>query len=225
MIKWITLFLLTSSYVFSQDVTIKPESKQLITVSSEFIPGSTSNLDQYLVSKWAKGKLYYANGTFKEYDSLNFDRYGNVIETVIENKPLSVYPIGLAGALIYTGSATGYILVKAVLDGTPKLLEVRSIGKTVLASTLNTIQEVERKTIKTDDIRFVPKPEAEISVSEKFYVWNGSEWNSFKMNKSGIAKLFNLDKKEVQEVTSTNNIKTSTNEGVVALFQYFNNLE
>lgn len=225
MIKWTVLLLLANAYVFGQDVTIKPSTKQLITIEPNFQLTYPSTYDQYTVDKWAKGKLYYANGTSKQYDSLNFDRYGNVIKTVINSKPLSVYPIGLAGALIYVSKHSGHVFIKAVLDGTPKLLEVCSAGKFILANTLITSEEAERKTIKSDDIRFVPKQEPKINVSKKFYVWNGSEWSMFKPTKGAIINLFKLDKKVVHDYFATNKLKSTTEGGIILLFQHFNNLE
>jgi len=225
MIKWIVLLLLANAYVFGQDVTIKPATKQLVAIGANFELNYPSTTDQYIVSKWAKGKLYYANSTSKKYDSLNFDRYGNAIETVINSKPLSVYPIGLAGALIYTGDNAGYVLVKATIDEAPKLLEVISAGKYVLAYSLTAIEDVESTLIKTDEFRFAPKPEAKVNVSGKFHLWDGTTWSAFRLNKHTISKLFMVEKKVLQEYISRNNINLSTNKGVIKLFQHFNYVE
>ncbi|MCB0494841.1 MAG: hypothetical protein KDC79_01780 [Cyclobacteriaceae bacterium] len=223
MIKWTFLLTLITSFGFCQEVKIDLSQKQLITVSNEFNISVSQNNDQYLASRWSKGKLYYANGTSKQYDSLNFDRYSKTIEVVVNNKPLSIYPMGLAGALIYTGASSGYVLVKADIEGAQKLLEVCSSGKFILVKGLEAAEVKEIATIKMDEVRFEPKPEAQLNVGENYFVWNGESWKSFKLNKSGIGNLFNLDKKTLQNYISEQGISPTNKEQLILVFQHFNN--
>lgn len=223
MIKWTFVFITLSSLVFGQEVTINQAGSQPITLESGFKLQFVSGNNQYLMSHWAKGKLYYANNTSNAYDSLNFDRYGNAIEVIIHDKPLTVYPMGLAGALIHTGENSGYVLIKGELDGEQKMLEVLSSGKYVLAKYLEVNEVPSSQIVKTDEFRFVPKPEAPVNISIVFYVWDSGAWNEFRLNKSSIGKLFKVDKKEIQNFSYENHLNISNAKDLIQLFHYFNN--
>lgn len=222
MIKWTIVFLLFSYSLFGQDVTISPGKEKLIHVQDGFNLDYLVNDDRYVLSRWAKGKLFYANNSFKEYDSLNFNRYDNIIELIVNNKPLSLYAMGLAGALIYTSDNSGYILVSVPVEGENKLMMVYSTGKYVLAGLASVNDTNFESNVKVDEIRFVPKPEKEVNVNNDYYIWEIDKWSSFKLTKSNIAKLFQSDKKEISSIYVQLSKQSNEEESLIKLFDYLN---
>lgn len=215
------LFLVTH-WAQSQDVILNVASAKPIEVSAGFELVNPQNNNQYIAAQWSSGKLFYINGTTKIYDSLNFDRYANVIEVVINNKALSILPRGLSGALIYSTTSSGtMLLVSKVADDT-KFLLVEGSGKYLVASYLVSSEQHEEVTSKLDEIRFVPKEKRDLIIKEYFFLLDQGSWSPFKPNKSTLSKLFNVDKKELQSLASNTGVNLNSKNGLIELFKTLN---
>lgn len=223
--KWMLIFLFAANWVNGQDVTLNINATDPLKLSLGFNLFIPPNDHQYLASQWTKGKLFYANGTSKTYDSLNFDRYSDAIEVVINNKPLSIMPMGLSGALIYSSNNSGTVLIVGKVDGKRKFLLVLSEGQHLLASFLHSSEHHTELTYKIDEIIFVPQKEEEPIIKKNYVVLDNRNWIRFKMNKSAISKLFNVDKKELKSIASNKGINTSDKRGLLQLFQALNKYE
>lgn len=220
--KWIFIFLFSANYVNGQHVKLQPDESIPIYLSPDFSLFIPQQDYQYVASKWASGRLFYTNGTSKRYDSLNFDRYSNKIEVVINNKALSILPMGLTGALIYFSDKVGYLLIVGKVKDQPKFLAVESVGQYVLAAYLISSAPKEDLTYKTDEIRFVPKIKKEDLIKKTFWLLTNGIWAEFKMNKSTVSKLFKIDKKKLQSIASDKGINVNNKHELVRLFQFLN---
>lgn len=220
--KWIFIFLFSANYVNGQHVKLKPDESNPIFLSPDFSLFIPQHDNQYVVSKWARGRLFYTNGTSKRYDSLNFDRYSNKIEVVINNKALSILPMGLTGALIYSSDTVGYLLIVGNVKDQPTFLAVESVGQYVLASFLISSEQNEVLTYKIDEIRFVPKRKIDVIIKRKHLLLNNKVWGEFKLNKSTISNLFKVDKKGLQSIASDRGINVNNKQELVRLFQFLN---
>jgi hypothetical protein len=220
MIKWILILVLAANWVNGQNVTLN--SNNSIKLSLDFSLFVPQNEHQYIATQWAKGKFFYANGTSKPYDSINFDRYENVIEVVVNNKALSIMPMGLSGALIYNSSNSGTILIVGEIDERSRFLMLQSEGQYILVSYMTTNEMQEETNYKTDEIRFVPKSDAKLVLEENYFILSNGAWREFKISRSSISKLFKVEKKELQSIASENGIITGSKSGLIELFQLLN---
>ncbi len=220
--KWIFFSLFITNWAFGQDVSLTNNVTNPIKLNPAFELYVPVNDQQYIAGQWAKGKLFYTNGTSKHYDSLNFDRYSNVIEVVLNNKVITIRPMGLSGALIYNSQTSGSLLIVGKVSDQSLFLVVESKGRYVLASylTANETQKVEN--YKVDEVRFVPKKKNELIIKENYVLLNDNTWDWFKINKSEIGKLFKVDKKDLQSMAAENGINANNKTELVPLFNLLN---
>lgn len=134
--KAIFIILIISHLAKGQDVIVHAQGENPIEVSFEFSLVAPPNLNQYIAKQWANGKLFYTNGTSKYYDSLNFDRCSNELEVVVNNKALSILPMGLSGALVYNSTSSGTMLLVGKVADKARFLLIESTGQFLLASYL-----------------------------------------------------------------------------------------
>jgi len=71
-------------------------------------------------------------------------------------------------------------------------------------------------------MRFVPKEEGDKIIKEAFVIFREGSWEEFKISKSFLSKLFNIDKKELQRMSSDAGISMSDKVGLIKLFQLLN---
>ena len=225
MTKWLFICVLSGTWSFGQDLILASTTTKPVQLKEGFELRTPKNDHQYVSVQWAKGNLYYANGTSKTYDSLNFDKYGNKIDVIIHNKPLSILPLGLAGALIYETPTSGYVIIEGAIEEGRKFLLVNSVGDFTLVSYTSINEVIPIEFHKVDEIRFVPKAENRLIVSSRFYIWKGMTWEPFKLTKSVIGKLFSLNKKEIQTIFLEHAITTQDEQGLVYLFHLLNSHE
>lgn len=219
MTKWGFLFLLTANTIFAQDVVI---NNSTIQISDKFELVSPSIDQQYVATQWAKAKLFYANGTSKNYDSLNFNRYANEIEIVVNNKVITLRPIGISAALIYHTSTSGSLLMVGSVNDQSLFLLVQSEGKFVLASYLATNEIKKEENYKVDEVRFVPRKKDVIIIKENYVVRKEDVWSEFKLNKSSVSKLFKIEKKTFQDIVAAQGINVGGKEELVQIFNILN---
>jgi len=194
MIKWLIILFILPFTAQAQEVILNLHAAQPVELKGGFGLFFPEHTNEYLVTQWSKGKLFYTNGTSKTYDSLNFNRHQNMMEVVVNNKVLILMPLGLAGGLIYNSDNDGSVLIVGKVNAKANFLLVNSVGKHLLASYLTTrIEEI--RGYKTDEMRFVPKEESDKIIKEKFVIFSNGNWEEFKMSKSFLSKLFNIDKK------------------------------
>jgi len=205
-----------------QDVILNSGVGNPVLLSNKFELHFPNNQNQYIASQWSKGKLFYTNGTSKKYDSLNFNRYGNKIEAVVNNKPLSILPMGLSGGLIYNTDNSGSLLIVGKTVSETRFLMVLSNGKYLLASYLVSTVPAEDLSYKLDELRFVPQKKKENVISVHYVFFDNEKWKSFKLNKSSLAKLFQVEKKTLQSNAETEGINTNTEKGLIELFDFLN---
>ncbi len=220
--KWLFIFLFASCFSKAQDVVIKPQSDNPLEIGRDFELSFPENNNEYLATQWSKGKLFYANGTSKTYDSLNFNRYLDIIEVAINNKVLTLKPMGLAGALIYNSEKLGFVLIAAKVDIETRFLLTNSVGKYLFASYLTADKIEDSRGFRTDELRFVPKKEKEAIINEFFALFKEGKWEKFKLNKSALSKLFKLDKKKLQSIAATYNLNLNDKTGLIVTFQVLN---
>jgi len=221
MIRWILIFLFMASWANAQDVVLNASVRNPIKINTAFELYIPQNQNQYIASQWSKGKLFYSNGTSKTFDSLNFDRFSNKIEVVVNNKALSVLPMGVSGALIYNSNDSGTLLVVGKVEAQFKLLLVQSNGQFILASYLVSSKPIGDINYKLDEFRFVAKQEEAETISNHYVVFENGNWVKFRLSKSSIGKQFGMSKKELQSKT-TKGINTNAKEGLVQLFNVLN---
>ena len=220
--KWTLLFFLIANLANGQDVIVNAGVGNTVQLSDEFELHIPQNQNQYIASQWSKGKLFYANGTSKKYDSLNFDRYGNKVEVVVNNKALSVLPMGLSGGLIYSTDNSGSLFIVGKIAEEARFLIVLSSGKYLLASYLISTAPSDELNYKTDEVRFVPKKKTENVIRAHYVIFENEKWKSFKLSKSALSKLFKEDKKMLQSTAVSEGINTSTEIGLIQLFDFLN---
>ena len=220
--SWVLFLLLISSWASAQHVIITSNAERPFEVSSNFTFDFPKNHFQYLSKYWTKGDLFYTNGTSKQYDSLNFDRYANRLEVVVNNKALSLLAMGLAGALVYESSDKGTLLIVGKIRETSKFLLVNSNGKFVLANYTSTNDIEETATFQVNEIRFSPKPKPELIATSHYVLYKNGEWVDFKLSKSSISKLFRIDKKQMQSSAREAGIANYDDQGLIKLFQLLN---
>lgn len=220
--SWVLFLLLISSWVSAQHVIITSNAESPFEVNSNFTLDFPKNNFQYLSEQWAKGELYYTNGTSKQYDSLNFDRYANRLEVVVNNKALSLLAMGLSGALVYNSNTSGTLLIVGRVKETSKFLVVNSEGQFVLASYMSTNDLEETSNNQINEIRFTPKPKPELVTTKNYVIYKKGKWISFKLSKSSISKLFEIDKKRMQSSANQASIARYNEEGLSKLFQLLN---
>ncbi len=222
MIRWICILIIPSCFANAQDVVLNLNAEKLVEFSDEFKLTFPDNNNEYLMSQWSNGKLFYTNGTSKEYDSLNYNRHLNIIEVVTNNKVLTLKPMGLAGTLIYTSSTSGFVIIVAYINNTSKFLIVNNSQKYLLASYIENKEPPTENEFKVDEIRFVPKEKQESIISRHYVVFSDGNWKELKWNKSGISKLFNIDKKELQKRASKAGIELAESKGLYQIFDILN---
>lgn len=222
MTKWLAILFILPFTVQAQEVILNLHNPQPIELKGGFGLFFPEQTNEYLVTQWSKGKLFYTNGTSKTYDSLNFNRYQNMMVVVANNKVLTLMPLGLAGALIYNSNHSGSVLIVGKINAEAKFLVVNSVGKYLLASYLTTDRIEEVRGHKIDEIRFVPKKEADKIIKEAFVIFNNGSWEEFKISKSFLSKFFNIGKKELQGVATDAGISMSDKAGLVKLFELLN---
>ena len=216
------IFFLITHLAQSQDVILNATGDKPIEVSAGFELVNPQNSNQYIATKWSSGKLFYTNGTTKEYDSLNFDRYANVLDVIIKNKPLSIFPMGLSGALIYNATSAGTMLIVRKVEDEPKFLLVESSGIYILTSYLISSEQHREAIQRIDEIRFAPKEKKDLDIREYFVLFSQGRWSSFKLTKTTISKLFMLDKKELQPLAAKEGVNLNNKDGLVELFKIMN---
>lgn len=216
------LLFITPIFANAQDVVVDLNADTPLQISNDFSLSFPENNREYLVSQWSKGKLFYTNGTSKTYDSLNFNRHLNILEVVTNNKVLFLQPMGLAGALIYDSANKGTVLLVGKTNGVSRFLVIMSQHKYLLASYI----EVEKPPVineaKVDEIRFVAKEEPVSIISSRHTVLINDTWEDIKWNKSGISKLFKIDKKELQKRASNAGIALDNERGLFNIFDLLN---
>ncbi len=219
--KWLAILFVLPFTVQAQEVILNLHAPQPVELKGGFDLFFPEHTNEYLVPQWSKGKLFYTNGTSKTYDSLNFNRHQNMMEVVVNNKVLTLMPLGLAGGLIYNSNYSGSVLIVGIVNAEAKFLVVNSVGKHLLASYLTTkIEEVRRH--KTDEMRFVPKEEGDKIIKEAFVIFSNGSWEEFKISKSLLSKFFNTDKKELQSFATDAGISMNDKVGLIRLFQLLN---
>ena len=216
------ILFLIAHWTQGQDVVLNATGAKPIEVNDGFELVNPQNNNQYIATQWSSGKLFYTNGTTKIYDSLNFDRFTNVLKVVINNKPLSIFPMGISGALIYTTDSTGTMLIVNKLEDDTKFLLVESSGNYLLTSYLVSSEQTEEVTFKIDEIYFVAKDKKDLVIKEHFVLLKQGNWSSFKLTLSTLSKLFKVDKKELQSIASNKSINLTNKNGLVALFKILN---
>jgi len=132
MIKWLILLFILPFTAQAQEVILNLHTPQPVELKGEFDLFFPEHTNEYLVTQWSKGKLFYTNGTSKTYDSLNFNRHQNMMEVVVNNKVLILMPLGLAGGLIYNSDTDGSVLIVGKVNAEAKFLLVNSAGKYLL---------------------------------------------------------------------------------------------
>jgi hypothetical protein len=222
MTKWILLLLLGYNSLLAQPVSFTGNKENPVVVKENFKLVSSSNTHQYLTSKWAKGRLFYLNGTSKPYDSLNLDRHSNKLEVVANNKILALLPMGLSGVLIATDQLAGSIIIVAVVNGESKFALLESYGDYLLASFIEINEPIKNHTYANDEIRFVAKEKPGLVVKEHYMVLMNGNWEVFKISKSAIGKLFKVDKKEIQSIASKAGISINNQNGLLQLYKEMN---
>lgn len=220
--KWLIIILLVTQLAQGQDVSLHSNGNDPVELSDNFSLFIPQNVNQYLATQWSKGRLFYPNGSSKDYDSLNFDRYSNVLEVVSNNKAVSILPMGLSGALIYNSPSLGTVLIVGKVVEESKFLLLQSEGKYLLASYLFSNDNQVELNYKNDEIRFVPKKKVEAVIKEHYVIFEKEQWEEIKLNKSAFSKLFKVDKKELQSLASENGLNTNNKQGLKALFQLLN---
>ena len=223
MSKWVLSFLLfVGHWTLGQEVRIYSNTETPIHLSEGFELHIPANENKYIVTNWSKGQLYYPNGGYKSYDSLNFDRYTNAIEVVKNNKPLTIMPMGLLGALIFDTSASGYLLIVGSFESNNQFLLINSIGKYVLASKIDASIKNSELSSNIDEVRFVPKPEEELNLKPQYFIWKNLTWEPFKISKKAVLKLFGKDKKDFLKLVSRYDIDLSRKESLIQVFKIIN---
>lgn len=222
MMKWVLLLVFLNTLAFGQEVTINMESDRPIQISDGFILKFPTKYNQYISDHWSKGIIYYSNGSNHRYDSLNFNRFSGSIEVVINNKPLSLMPLGFEGALIYDSSHSGYVLMSARIDDNKTVVVVQSEGKYVLAAKVQVTETITSTSVNVDEIRFVAKPKSELSFNTNYYLLKDKRWQSFKLSKSNIIKLFSIDKTELKEFFAARSSRLIGENDLVDFFDHFN---
>lgn len=222
MIRWVLLFSFMCNLANGQDVILNSGAVNPVQLNDEFELHFPNNQNQYIVSQWSKGKLFYTNGTSKKYDSLNFDRYGNKIEAVLNNKPLSILPMGLSGGLIYNSANSGSLFIVGKVESESRFLVVLSSGKYLLSSYLVSTTPVDEVPYKTDEVRFSPKNIKENVIKVHYVILDSERWKSFKLSKSSLSKFFKEEKKTIQAIAEKEGINTSTERGLIQLFDFLN---
>jgi len=220
--RWLIVFLFASGLSRAQDVVLNLQSQNPLQISDGFSLAFQENTNEYLATKWSQGKLFYTNGTSKTYDSLNFNRYLNIVEVVTNNKLLTLKPMGLAGALIYDSKKSGFVLIAAKINYETRFLLANSAGKFLVASYLTTNKNMESGGTKMDELRFVSRKEEKVVINGFFALFREGEWQSFKLSKSALAKLFEKDKKELQSIASERGLDLSEKKGLMKLLQILN---
>ncbi|MCF6360941.1 MAG: hypothetical protein L3J29_09300 [Cyclobacteriaceae bacterium] len=219
--KWLIAFLFASCLCQAQNVVLNLQSQNPLQVGEGFSLTFHQNNNEYIATKWSQGKLFYNNGTSKTYDSLNFNRYLNIIEVVTNNKLLTLKPMGLAGALIYDTKNSGSVLISAKVDLETRFLLTNSVGQYLFASYLTTDKGEESRGFRIDELVFVAREE-QVVIEEFFVLFRKGAWEHFKLNKSALSKLFKKDKKELQLIASDSDLDLSKKEGLIRLFQMLN---
>ncbi len=223
MTKWLAILFILPFMAHAQEVILNLDEPQPVELKGGFGLFFPEHTNEYLVTQWSKGKLFYTNGTSKTYDSLNFNRHQNMMEVVVNNKVLTLMPLGLAGGLIYNSGNDGSVLIVGKVNAKARFLLVNSVGKYLLASYLTTDRIEGVRGYKTDEMRFVPKEEGKKIIKEEFVVFRDGNWEGLKMSKSFLSKLFNIDKKELQGISTNAGISMSDKIGLIKLFQLLNN--
>ena len=222
MIRWAILFLILSSNLAAQQVSVVSDLKNPLKIESEFELKRPSDKHQYLLSKWSNGTLFYLNGSSKKFDSLNFERFSNNLEIVSNNKILTLMPMGLTGVVINESTTSSYVLIVAKINSESRFIIVNSIGDYLLGSYLFVDEPPVHHTYVDDEIRFVPKEEPNIIIKRNYVILVDDAWQTIKFNKSSISKLFNIDKKELQKKASSAGIKLDNKQGLLQIFDLLN---
>ncbi len=211
-----------SKCAMAQDVLLHTNLSNPIQLNANFSLVTSANNNKYIATKWAQGKLFYANGSSKIYDSLNFDRHLNIMEVVVNNKVVSLLPMGLSGALIYSSQSSGYLLIAGKVLEKNRFLQVICEGQYVLASYLTTSKIEVANNYKIDEVRFAPKNKNDLIIRKNFVLLRNGKWEDFKITKSTIGKLFKVDKKELQVMINKNNLQPNSKQNLVQLFKWLN---
>ncbi len=222
MTKWILLLLLGYNSLLAQPVSFTGNKENPVVIKGNFKLVSSTNTHQYLTSKWAKGRLFYLNGTSKPYDSLNLERYSNNLEVVANNKILALLPMGLTGVLINTSEFTGFVIIVAAINEESKFVLLESYGSYLLGSYIAVNEPIKNQTYANDEFRFVAKEKPGLVINKHFSILNNGSWGAFKLSKSAISKLFKVDKKELQNIADKANISINDQYGLLQLYKEMN---
>lgn len=222
MTKWITLFVLGFNSLVAQSISFTGDDKNPIQITEEGILLNPTHSHQYVTDKWATGTLFYLNNTSKPYDSLNFERHSNSLKVVVNNKNLTLMPMGLKGVVIKENESSNYVILVVKLNNKSRFVIIESYGTYLLGSYLLVNKPPINYSNANNEILFTAKKNPKLVVNEKFIVLNNGVWQAFKLNKPAISKLFKIDKKELQKQASANGISTDNRNGLVQLFQLVN---
>lgn len=206
----------------AQPVQLNMALPNPIRVEKELTLLPAGHTNEYLFSKWVPGYLYYANGSFKAFDSLNFNQYSQQVEVVKNNKVIQLGATALQGVLLLKEPEMGIMLVKFKNNTKNILGVVESSGRVILASYIKATQLVIVKNYKVDEIRFVAKPKESVEISKHYKLYKNSSWQDYKLTKGSIAKAFNLSKKQLQEKTKQAGLNFYSQEGSLKVFILLN---